>query len=139
MQGYKLGEGDTEGKEKEWACVLESLQGWLCRALVQPQRLRDGEPALRRRHLRGLGGAGPDAGDGDAQSSASQDAGLALRHRLLPAVHLYADAKSCFLALRGGSADTFAALGWKKKRDRPNGTWWRWGRPGASHPKLCKW
>ena len=118
MQGYKLGEGDTEGKEKEWACVLGSLQGWLCRALVQPQRLRDGEPALRRRHLRGLGGAGPDAGDGDAQSSASQDAGLALRHRLLPAGHLYADAKSCFLALRGGSADTFVALGWKKKQEK---------------------
>ena len=109
------------------------------RASVQPQRLRDGEPGLGRPELRGLGGAGPDAADGDAQSPAPQDAGLALRHRLLPAVHLHADAKSCFLALRGGSADTFAALGWKKKRERLDGTWWRRGRPGVSPLKLCKW
>ena len=91
------------------------------RASPWPSELLEGSHA----HRRGLGGAGPDACDGDAQSSASQDAGLALGHRLLPAVHLYADAKSCFLALRGGSADTFAALGWKKKRERLNGTWWR--------------
>ena len=117
MQGYELGGGDTEREEKQWACVLGSrLQrgGQSFSSATAPAGRR---AALGRPELRGLGGAGPDAADGDAQSPAPQDAGLALRHRLLPAVHLHADAKSCFLALRGGSADTFAALGWKKKRE----------------------
>lgn len=63
---------------------------------------------------------GPDAGDGDAQSSASQDA-VASHSVIVCSLPFtsYADAKSCFLAPGGGSADTFTALGWKKKRDRP--------------------
>ena len=127
---------DTEWKEKEWARVLRScLQGRACRGSNSATRLQDCEQAHRRRELRGFGGARPDAGDGDDLSLASQDAGLTLCHRPLPAIRLHADAEPCFLALRGGSADTFAALGWKKRRERLGGPWWTRGRQGASRPK----
>lgn len=55
------------------------------------------------------------AGDQDVLPLTPQGAGLTLRHRPLLAVHLHADADALLLALRGLSADTFAALVCKDK------------------------
>ena len=116
-RGTSWGEGTRSGRRKNGPACWEAVCSAAGQSFSSATAPAGRRAALGRPELRGLGGAGPDAADGDAQSPAPQDAGLALRHRLLPAVHLHADAKSCFLALRGGSADTFAALGWKKKRE----------------------
>lgn len=78
---------------------------------------------------------GPQAGDGDALPSASQGASLTLRHRLHLAIHFHTDANPFFLALRCFSADTFAALVWKNKQERFNGTSWRWECQSTLPPK----
>lgn len=96
--------------------------------------LRDSEPAEGHGSLRGRRPAGPYAGDRDAPPSAPERACGTLGHRLLHTVHFHADAKAAFLALRCFSADTFAALGWKDKWQRLNGTWRRWETRGTLSP-----
>lgn len=120
---------DTREDREECASMLEKLSKVLSYVSVSTQKRQAAgflanSPAPG--SLWGSGLAGPQAGDGDALPLAPQGASLTLRHRLLLAVHFHTDANPFFLTLRCFSADTFAALGWKNKQERLNGTSWRW-------------
>lgn len=91
---------------------------------ASPFRHSDGwtpSKPMATRSLLGAPLAGHDAGDRDALPLTPQGASLTLRHRLLLAVDVHADAGPLPLALRRFSADTLAALLCKRKRDRLTG------------------
>ena len=108
------------------------------RALVQPQRLRDGERPSGARNY-----------------AASAAQGRMLLTEMLSPLHLRTPASHsvivCSLPFTStqtrnpASSHSEAALQTHslpsagKRSERLEGTWWRRGRPGASPLKLCKW